>query len=108
MKRIAVVTAGMLAAWLLASGAGSAQVPGTAAPEGVLSPGGELVDREFGVGTHRFGLDRRVEMYQWLRTRLARPRQCRPVPRCRSRRSRAMTSDPCGRGWWVALRCCSR
>ena len=68
MKRIAVVTAGMLAAWLLASGAGSAQVPGTAAPEGVLSPGGELVDREFGVGTHRFGLDRRVEMYQWLRT----------------------------------------
>jgi len=37
-------------------------------PEGLPDPGPELVDREFGVTTRQFGLDRRVEMYQWRAT----------------------------------------
>lgn len=32
-------------------------------------PGKALRDRDFGVGTHGFGLDRRVEMYQWRANR---------------------------------------
>lgn len=35
------------------------------APEGFPDPGNGLVDREFGVATREFGLDRQVEMYQW-------------------------------------------
>lgn len=60
-----------LAALLLASGGAFAQVepaPPTA-PQGPPRSGGELRDREFGVGTDQFGLDRRVEMYQWRRAR---------------------------------------
>jgi len=34
-------------------------------PQGVAKPGGALRDRDFGVSTRQFGLDRRVEMYQW-------------------------------------------
>lgn len=34
-------------------------------PEGEPRTGGELRDRDFGVATRQFGLDRRVEMYQW-------------------------------------------
>jgi hypothetical protein len=56
-----------LAALWLAAGTALAQAPGAVEPEGPPRPGGELVDREFGVGTDQFGLDRRVEMYQWLR-----------------------------------------
>ncbi|MGH8085346.1 MAG: TMEM43 family protein [Lysobacter sp.] len=53
---------------LLASGAAFAQdKPATPTPEGVPQPGAELRDRDFGVGSDQFGLDRRVEMYQWRR-----------------------------------------
>ena len=34
-------------------------------PEGFPDPGKALVDPEFKVSTREFGLDRRVEMYQW-------------------------------------------
>lgn len=34
-------------------------------PEGFPDPGAALVDDEFRVRTREFGLDRRVEMYQW-------------------------------------------
>jgi hypothetical protein len=34
-------------------------------PEGFPDPGAPLVDPDFKVGTRQFGLDRRVEMYQW-------------------------------------------
>lgn len=34
-------------------------------PEGFPDPGAALVDPDFKVGTRQFGLDRRVEMYQW-------------------------------------------
>lgn len=68
MKRLVVLACAWLAATWLAAGTVSAQVPLDAAPEGSLASGGELVDREFGVDTQRFGLDRRVEMFQWLRT----------------------------------------
>jgi len=46
---------------LFVTGAAWAQ----AEPEGFPDPGPEVVDREFGVATREFGLDRRVEMYQW-------------------------------------------
>ncbi|QNP40148.1 TMEM43 family protein [Lysobacter solisilvae (ex Woo and Kim 2020)] len=36
-----------------------------AEPEGFPDPGAALVDPDFKVGTREFGLDRRVEMYQW-------------------------------------------
>ncbi|GAB3387993.1 TMEM43 family protein [Lysobacter fragariae] len=36
-------------------------------PEGFPDPAVALVDEDFGVGTREFGLDRRVEMYQWHR-----------------------------------------
>ena len=53
---------------LLASAAAVAQgPPAPPAPEGIPRPGAELRDRDFGVGTDQFGLDRRVEMYQWRR-----------------------------------------
>jgi len=56
-----------LAALWLAAGTALAQAPAALEPEGPPRAGGELLDREFGVGTDQFGLDRRVEMYQWLR-----------------------------------------
>lgn len=34
-------------------------------PEGLPDPGAALVDPDFKVATRQFGLDRRVEMYQW-------------------------------------------
>lgn len=34
-------------------------------PEGVPQPGKPLHDRDFGVSTRQFGLEREVEMYQW-------------------------------------------
>jgi len=57
--------AGLAALWL-AVGTAFAQEPLATMPEGPPRSGGELLDREFGVGTDQFGLDRRVEMYQWL------------------------------------------
>lgn len=68
MTQRAVPATGWLLALWLAAGTAFAQAPVEAVPEGELVSGGELVDREFGVGTHRFGLDRRVEMFQWLRS----------------------------------------
>ena len=58
-----------LAVLLLGSGAAFAQVEPAPppVPEGAPQSGGELRDREFGVGTDQFGLDRRVEMHQWRR-----------------------------------------
>src|SRR5690606_2342036 len=53
-----------------------AQVPGRTAasvqavvarPVGEPVPGSVLEDAEFGVRTDQFGLDRRVEMFQWFR-----------------------------------------
>ena len=40
---------------------------GPSVPEGPPSTDQELRDREFGVGTRQFGLQRKVEMYQWRR-----------------------------------------
>jgi hypothetical protein len=58
-----------LAALLLAGAMtpSRAQAPVPDRPVGMPQAGGELRDPEFGVGTDRFGLDRRVEMYQWRR-----------------------------------------
>ncbi|GAB3357783.1 hypothetical protein GCM10027430_27460 [Lysobacter tyrosinilyticus] len=42
-----------------------ASVWAQAEPEGFPDPGPALVDPDFRVNTHEFGLDRRVEMYQW-------------------------------------------
>lgn len=58
-----------LAALLLVSGGvfAGAVPPAIPVPEGMPQSGGELRDRDFGVRTGRFGLDRRVEMYQWRR-----------------------------------------
>jgi len=63
-----------LVALLLVGGVASARVEPASAPVAAAVPqgppraGSELRDREFGVGTDQFGLDRRVEMYQWRRT----------------------------------------
>lgn len=46
---------------LVGSGVAGAQ----ALPEGVPRPGKPLRDRDFGVSTRQFGLEREVEMYQW-------------------------------------------
>ena len=48
-------------------GAGPGAGEGAAVPQGEPVAGGVLEDREFGVRTRQFGLDRRVEMYQWFR-----------------------------------------
>ncbi len=57
---------------LLASGAASAQPQSAPVaqtlPQGEAQAGDGLRDREFGVITNEFGLDRRVEMYQWQRS----------------------------------------
>jgi len=52
---------GMTVVLLLAATAATAQTD----PEGFPDPGAPLVDPDFKVGTRQFGLDRRVEMYQW-------------------------------------------
>ena len=51
----ALLLAGLMPAWA------AAQVE----PEGFPDPGAALVDPDFRVQTREFGLDRRVEMYQW-------------------------------------------
>lgn len=51
------------AALSLAGTVAFAQAP--SAPQGEPDAGAALRDRDFGVTTDRFGLDRRVEMYQW-------------------------------------------
>jgi hypothetical protein len=59
--------AGAVVAWglLLVSGVLHAQP--AVEPEDLPVAGGVLLDRDFGVDTRQFGLDRRVEMYQWRR-----------------------------------------
>lgn len=54
-----------LAAALLMSGALAAQPPADDEPMDPPQPGETLRDRDFGVSTRQFGLERRVEMYQW-------------------------------------------
>lgn len=68
MIRRAAWRAGLAALLLVGGIAHShAQAPGLPVPEGEPRSGGELDDAEFGVRTDQFGLDRRVEMYQWRR-----------------------------------------
>ena len=55
------------AALLACAGAAWAQDAGDGEPLGEPRPGKSLSDRDFGVSTRQFGLDRRVEMYQWRR-----------------------------------------
>ena len=55
------------AALVLLFVAGVAHAQAVIEPEGAPVAGGVLTDREFGVDTRQFGLDRRVEMYQWRR-----------------------------------------
>jgi hypothetical protein len=43
----------------------AAPVAAQAEPEGFPDPGAALVDPDFKVATREFGLDRRVEMFQW-------------------------------------------
>ena len=54
-------------AWLLPALAGVAAAGNVAAQDAPASPprSAPVKDREFGVETRRFGLERRVEMYQW-------------------------------------------
>lgn len=49
----------------IAAGAASAQDAATARPQGEPRSEAPLRDAEFGVSTRQFGLQRRVEMYQW-------------------------------------------
>lgn len=44
---------------------GAAMAGAQPLPEGLPQPGKSLQDRDFGVSTRQFGLEREVEMYQW-------------------------------------------
>lgn len=55
-----LVALGMTVALLVSTGAFA-----QSEPEGFPDPGAPLVDPDFKVRTRQFGLDRRVEMYQW-------------------------------------------
>jgi hypothetical protein len=54
-----------LAAALLVTGALAAQTPVDDEPMDPPKSGKAVRDRDFGVSTRQFGLERRVEMYQW-------------------------------------------
>ncbi|MGH8082539.1 MAG: hypothetical protein ACREP7_18330, partial [Lysobacter sp.] len=56
-----------LVALLIGAGAAWAQDADEGEPLGEPLSGKALSDRDFGVSTRQFGLDRRVEMYQWRR-----------------------------------------
>lgn len=60
--------------------AATASLASAQEPEGFPDPGEPLVDQEFGVRTRQFGLDRRVEMYQWQRSDDGYERVWRPAP----------------------------
>lgn len=63
-----VVRASIVCLLLVAAGMAFAQqAPAPVVPEGQPSTDRPLRDVEFGVGTHQFGLQRKVEMYQWRR-----------------------------------------
>lgn len=55
----------LAAAVLLLGGVADARAQAPDEPEGFPDPGAPLVDEDFRVRTRQFGLDRRVEMYQW-------------------------------------------
>lgn len=57
-----------LAAMLWAAAPARAQDEDSGEPVGEPVAGPSLRDRDFGVQTRQFGLDRRVEMYQWQRS----------------------------------------
>lgn len=61
--------AGLLLGLCMGASAVAAPAPGVVpdAEQGP-DPGGVLADRDFGVRSRQFGLERRVEMYQWRRT----------------------------------------
>lgn len=60
--------AGLLLGLGLAASAVAAPEPGAEPdPAQAPDPGGVLVDRDFGVRSRQFGLERRVETYQWRR-----------------------------------------
>ena len=66
-SRLAAVAISLAAA-LLVSGSLPAQAPGEDEPMDPPKAGKALRDRDFGVDTRQFGLERRVEMYQWRAT----------------------------------------
>ncbi|MEH6421943.1 TMEM43 family protein [Pseudomonas sp. CGJS7] len=57
-----------LAAALCIAAPARAQDEDSGEPVGEPLPGKALTDRDFGVVSRQFGLDRRVEMYQWRRS----------------------------------------
>lgn len=60
--------AGLLLGLWMGAAAVAAPVPGVVLDiEQAPEPGGVLADRDFGVRSGQFGLERRVEMYQWRR-----------------------------------------
>jgi hypothetical protein len=60
--------AGLLLGLLMGTAAIAAPAPDAVPdPEQAPEPGGVLIDRDFGVRSRQFGLERRVEMYQWRR-----------------------------------------
>lgn len=62
MQATAMKRAWLVLALLLGSGGVASAQP---MPEGPPRPGKPVRDREFGVTTRQFGLERQVEMYQW-------------------------------------------
>ncbi|KAB8318182.1 hypothetical protein SD81_017335 [Tolypothrix campylonemoides VB511288] len=62
-----MIRAACAALLLWTAGVASAQSPAPAEPEGAPVAGEVLRDADFGVSTRLFGLERRVEMYQWRR-----------------------------------------
>ncbi|GAB6195694.1 TMEM43 family protein [Lysobacter xanthus] len=63
MSFVRAVAASLLVAVLGFAPSASAQ----SAPEGEPQPSNALADPEFGVGSGQFGMERRVEMFQWRR-----------------------------------------
>lgn len=68
MKRLAGLALLILLVGPAALAQSSVSEPAATEPQGQPDSGGELRDRDFGVTTREFGLDRRVEMYQWSAT----------------------------------------
>ena len=68
--RQAGLVLGVMLNGLLVAAAGAAPAPSKprVPDELVARPGTPLQDRVFGVGSTQFGLERRVEMYQWSRS----------------------------------------
>lgn len=67
-RRLARICGGLALAAAMLAWPAWAQDPGDGEPLGEPRSGKALSDRDFGVSTRQFGLDRRVEMYQWQRS----------------------------------------